>query len=286
MASKAIHYKVPFVDTPYTKDINGTIVKMITPRIVVPNIDTITEEGRNRMIRHIHNADTIYVDEQVKAGFPLKDEKGNFIRPTELDRITIIDGNLFAYPDRDKNLIEYLEKCTYNGGSKFRGNGRGAPLFIKVDTAAEAQISYDKETQTYEAKKIILESKDKETLRRLGKALLGNVDSLEDVELKNKLLTIATKDPSKITTITKSLQGDMSDLVEEAERLGVIQILATKVIYKSTDETITTYKIGSAGKSKLSEYLRKPENESQLAALKVFVKDAKMESVGKDVASV
>lgn len=305
MATKLIHYKVPLEGSMYTfKNTGlqtGKPVEVTDMKMTVPNTDTImwvnpeTKQTENRAIRYMSRYQTIFVDEQVAKGAPtLEAYLDPKYRKSPSDRIPFIKGHLYVNPEgKEKAKAQYLELCNYNGTNAGRDTDRGI-LFILVDEAKISKKEFDNEYITYSAKKLIFElADDGEKLRKLGNILLGETSAMEDIEVQNALLNIAKKMPSaqnpisgaeRILTAFKTLSIDIDEVIADAERLGVIQVLPSKVIWKGDNTTITSYKAGSAGKEKLLEFLNKPENADTYNTLKSVVKEKREEEVGTQVA--
>lgn len=279
--TKKLIFKTPYTESSHTKDVNGLQVKQIIPRIPIPTYDEIKDEnGKRREIRYISGCDTIFVDEQISEKYGYKrDRKATSIEKSDL---TMESGYLIVYPEDKPQLAKYLQMCSYNGTNPNRMN-RSQPLFIQEVREVIEKENYDTELKMFEAKKVLFDiQKDNAQLRRLGKALIGEVDSYEDLEIFNKLMKIATKDPEKVLTASKVAHNDIEDVINEAERLGAIQITASKTLW-TTGEEILGYKPNTNAKKKLKEYFMQAENSSQLQTLREVVKEKKMNEAKKEV---
>lgn len=269
---KALLYKVPTTHSPITKTINGQEVKQVLPRVVIPYRDEIIKDGQRQEIRYISGAKSIYVEEQIKAGFP-RDRQ-----PSRLEKqdLTMEFGTLNVFKKDKPMLVEYLDAVNYNGTNPDRLT-RSEALFVKYQPEVVEQEEYDSNMKRMEAQSILykLKKEDGTMLRKLGQALLGGVDAYEDMEIVNKLMRIAQTDPDKILSASKVAHNDVEDVIAEAERLGAVKFTPTKAEW-STGEAIVSYKIGSDAKEKLKVHLSKSENSSTLSTLRQVVKDAKM----------
>jgi hypothetical protein len=278
---KSLVFKTPHTESSHTKDVNGTMVKQIIPRIPIPPYDEIIDEnGKRREIRYISGCDTIFVDEQISDKYGYKrDRKATSIEKSDL---TMENGFLITYPDDKPALSKYLMMCTYNGTDTTKKR-RSQPLFIQIVKEKVEKENYDTELKMFEAKKVLFDiQKDDAQLRRLGKTLIGEVDSYESLEIFNKLMKIATKDPDKVLTANKVAHSDIEDTINDAERLGVITLEGSKALW-ATGEELVTYKVGSNGKAKLKTYFEKSDNSSQLQTLREIVREKKMNESKKEV---
>jgi len=278
---KSLVFKTPHTESSHTKDVNGTMVKQIIPRIPIPPYDEIIDEnGKRREIRYISGCDTIFVDEQISDKYGYKrDRKATSIEKSDL---TMENGFLITYPDDKPALSKYLMMCTYNGTDPNKKR-RSQPLFIQIVKEKVEKELEDGNMKEYEAKTVVIKMKDNEVLlRRLGKAIIGDVDAYESVEVFNKLMKIATKDPDKVLTANKVAHSDIEDTINDAERLGVITLEGSKAVW-ATGEELVTYKVGSNGKAKLKTYFEKSDNSSQLQTLREIVKEKKMNESKKEV---
>lgn len=302
--TKLIHYKVPLESSMYTYKNTGLTtgkpVEVTDVKMKVPNTDTImwknptSGEMENRAIRYMSRYDTIFVDEQCAKGAPTLEQYFDpKYRKSPADMLHFIKGHLYVNPiGKDKTKNQYFELCNYNGTNPNRDTDRGI-LFIHVDEAKISQKEYDLELVTYKSKKLVFElENDVPTLRKLGNVLLGDTTAMENIEIQNALLNIAKKMPSaqnpvsgaeRILTAHKSLSIDTDEVIADAERLGVIQILPSKVIWKGAGDAIVTYKAGSAGKEKLLEFISKPENAEVYNTLRSVVKEKREQEVAEQV---
>ncbi len=302
MANKLVHYRVPKHESMYT--MQGTNIQLTRVRVPIPLTDVIVDKdgvlgekykGKRVSIRFVAGAETLVLDEQIKQGIPRTGNRPEDYQPRPLDKIVLIDGNYYTDMESDPLRTQYMTICNYNGSNANRDTNRNV-LFEYVDKEKIAQKDYDEEIIMFTAKKLIIEDlkTDSEKLRRLGKILLGSVDSMDDMDVRNALLNIAKKMPDasnpvggseRILTAFKTLNQDSDDVINDAERLGVIQFTAAKAIWKDDGATITSYKIGSAGKSKLIEFLNKPENAETYQLLKDRVKEVRLKESEKFVAA-
>lgn len=281
--SKLVHYKVPIekgesmytMIDPKTKVV---LMELVGVTLTVPNTDTILEDGNLREIRFIHGAPSIYVDEQIKAGF-LKDRK-----KSALDYITLIKGNIYIDAEKEKMKALYMEKCNYNLSNTNRDSDR-VGWFIFVDKAKEATKELNNDMIKFQAQKLILQDLEdnSEQLRRLGKVLLGAVDAMEDDEIKGALLSIIKKDPERVLTAYKTLSADTDEIIADAEKFGIIKILPTKVMWTKDETNIMTTKAGKSNKGTLVEFLSKPENFDTLTLLKNVVKEQREVKANSEV---
>jgi hypothetical protein len=294
---KSVHYRAHGEKSPYTyKHINTRTGKhdpVWDVRVKVPNTDVIMVDGKREAIRFLNMYESIFVKEQVAQGAPTLEAERKELAGTghrEVDEIIFDKGELWVDPTTRKNLADYLAKCNYNGDNPNRIKSRGI-LFNLVDSQVIAQKQLDAEFVMFNAKKLIFELKDDSVkLRRLGDLILGDSSAMEDTEVQTSLLNIAKLEPStanptsgasRILAAYKQLGSDISESINEAERLGIIQIQPSKVIWNDGSE-IVTYRAGSKGKIKLTEYLEK--NQEILDLLKSSVSEKMEEAAAEKVA--
>ena len=160
---KSLVFKTPHTESSHTKDVNGTMVKQIIPRIPIPPYDEIIDEnGKRREIRYISGCDTIFVDEQISDKYGYKrDRKATSIEKSDL---TMENGFLITYPDDKPALSKYLMMCTYNGTDTTKKR-RSQPLFIQIVKEKVEKELEDGNMKEYEAKTVVIKMKDNEVSR-------------------------------------------------------------------------------------------------------------------------
>jgi hypothetical protein len=273
-----IHYTTPNKSSAYT--IAGTpINRNIT---VIPNRCIVTINGSPTNLRYIYGCSTILLEEQVKLGY--KEDR----KIEDRDVIRLINGNHFS-DDADKTRIEYLDKCSYNRDAEGRDKSI-QPLFYRVDYVKESTVNVQLEMAMYEAKKLILETlkKDRVKLRRVGEILLGNIDSQEDIQIIESLLTIANKfennnkdksGANKILATYKSISNDLSEKIDELIKEKIIVPSATKVITVEDNKELISFKVGSPFKKKLEDFFQTKDGEAQLLLLEELLSTKKKNSL-------
>src|SRR3990167_7282924 len=98
--------------------------------VSIPVVDEIEENGKNRTIRYIPGESSIYKDEQSPDAKGIKSE-------------IIFQHGMMAVPAYQKNLIEYLSKCGYNGSNLHRTNGREILFRVYDPDADRAKLYQD-----------------------------------------------------------------------------------------------------------------------------------------------
>lgn len=282
-----INFRIPEKNSPYT--MKGTTTQIMDGWRNIPNEDTIIDKDGNQVeIRWFNGCPSIYVTEQEAKGFK-RDRKYGV-----LDKMIMIQGMYVLDPKRDKTKVEYLMICNYNGSNPKRDTSKRI-LFEFVDKGKIAQVDFDNDLYVFTTKKLIhVDLKnDSDKLRKLYSLVLGDHTAFEDVEIKNQLLRTADKNKDinnplsgaeRILNAAKMLEEDTDDLVEDAERLGVIQVLADKVIYMGTDDKIIDYKLNTPNaKKRLIDFLKKPENEDKAKLIKKLVSEKRKEESARQV---
>lgn len=314
--SKLAHYRVPLEKGDTTATIKDPktgqtmMSDVIQVTLTVPNTDIILEEAKNekgevikdkesgeaemvqREIRFVHGAKTIYVDEQVKAGFP-KDMKK---RP--LDYITFLKGNYYVDTVKERVKNHFLQVTNYNLANPKRDTDRGG-WFTFVDKQKESEKELASDMMRFQAEKLILLDLkgDSDMLRRLGRILLGSVDSYENDEIIGQLIKKTKVEASavsgrisgaeQILAAYKTLGADTDDLVADAQKYGIIKIMPTKTIWASDETTITTNSVKGGEKAvpKLVQFLSNPENLDTLNTLRQLVKQEREKVADEQVLS-
>lgn len=177
----------------------------------IPNSDTITENGKEREIRFIAAADSIYVDEQVKAGFP-RDYKLQF----PIDLIQMENGALVVYPPTESNKYEYLQKTNRNGSNPNRKTRGITPLFMLDDAIATNKKLLDEDRLITKAKSIIYQiENDEAKLRNVAAQLTLDMNADPQTLIIN-LTSIAKKSPKMIIDAYGEEKGNVAGLVWDA----------------------------------------------------------------------
>jgi hypothetical protein len=282
MQERPIHFRTTLTPegSPFRADGNNNAIIYAAAPQNIPNTDIIIENGKQRQIRFINAAQTIYVDEQIKLGYPM-----NYVfNPT--DKIELLNGSIYLYPSKHANKIEYLRKCSYNRDSKYRRPNATA-IFYEYNPIDKAQKDLETFTLISEAVAIIAEIKgNKPMIYSLGKAF-GYQEYLEVEEVLSKLAEMAQKSPKMVIAAYKNTRSEAEEIIQYGFETGIIAANQSKVYWADSGNTIMGFKIGDKKdiiRSKLHTYFTSTEEgKVQLKMLKTLVDEHKNRELAKAV---
>lgn len=265
--------------SPYTLQRDPT-KKIIRPTEFIPVTDTIMEDdgtGKRVMkkIRYMADHNSIYVEEQEKSGVSTKYGTGlsGEAKKSRNDVIIMVDGKLVIEEDMQPNLIEYLQKCNYNGSNTNR-NTKRTILFYFNDVKLKAKKEYGKFKLVDKARSLVA-------------SLEGNTRKLQDVAMACHLDTNSTEeqlllalrgqaeaDPERIIGIISEDRAEIDLIVDKCLKYGLIEFTGWAYRYPNADENIK----GFSGKQKpeiafkaFVKWLGEDEGQVDLATLKKLI---------------
>lgn len=215
-------------NSPFT--IEGSNMKLdITHELPVPaETVCITPEGQQRAIRFISGCDTIFIDEQVKLGFPLKR------KPTATERamLTFI-GGMNTIPDGYGNLEKYFEMAPWFVGTPEQERTKRRPPNSRKIYEIYDQEKIDTDNLNFEEfvteARMIVNKGDKDTLVSLLRLSRpgGVVDpNISIRQLKLQLLELANTNPDFILKNVTTVKNDRMVIVSKGIDYGILNIEA------------------------------------------------------------
>ena len=135
--------------------------------------------GRNRIIQYVKGEKSIYKDEQAEKAKPA--------------RVPSINEGFLFVDFREVNLLNYLDKCNYNGSNKNRDPKRSV-IFVAVEKGQEASEYVAKEKQLWATRdKIFNMSIDEKEALAMVLKIPGWENKLSD-ELTRDIIIKANND--------------------------------------------------------------------------------------------
>lgn len=275
---KVVKY-VPLTDasgkSPYSfQDANGVRSELkILADQNIPNTDVVTENGIEKEIRYLAACDSIYLEEQLKRGFP-RDYK---LQTT--DHIFMSNGLLVVFPHTEKNKYDYLEKCNFNGSNPSRKKHRKA-LFMLDDADKKNKYVLDNDRILTKAKSIIYQiEEDEAKLRNVASQLTLDMNA-EPQALIMQLKTIAEKSPQLIIDAYGNNSGDASALVWDAVEQNVISFNGFGWRWSESDEKISVPNMSGRqtedkARKKLVDFLTSEAGDATRQLLETVIKERK-----------
>jgi hypothetical protein len=207
-------------------------VKVIDNFEMLPVTDTIIEDGITKQIRYVSSQHSIYVEDQLKNGLPAdygKSSTGN-ARKSKADIIQLVKGQIEVQPNK-KNLIEYLNKCNYNGSNPNR-NPESTILFYFDDRDVKAKKQFDKTKLIDKARGMIIELEGNYTkLQDVAKVLRLDTGMSEE-GLLLALRKQAETTPELIINTLAEEKASVDLIVHKALEYGIIEFDASGTKYK------------------------------------------------------
>jgi hypothetical protein len=212
-------------NSPFTIEGSDMVID-ITHEFPVPAETVAIIDGKQKSIRFIMGCESIYLDEQVKMGWPLKRN------PSAQERamLTFL-GGMNSIPEGYSNLEKYLEAAPWFQGDAEEEKKKKRPPHSRILYQIHDQEQIDGEELEFEdfvtEARSLIKKGDKETL--LGLLRLsrpgGMVDSNISVrQLKLQLLEVANRNPDFILKSSKTVKNDKTVLVSKAIDYGILNI--------------------------------------------------------------
>jgi len=226
----------------------------------IPWYDSIIETDKDgnevsRVIRHIAACKrSIYQDEQIKMGFPenYRQEFKGALRGNKDDIIYINNGVITVDSRTQKNTLEYLRKCNFNGSNPNRDT-RVQILFYFRDVVDTAKKSLASRTATDKAHHMINQLEG-DTRKQGDIARLFNIDlNLTEPELLLKLHDKADQNPDLILNAMNDDKATAAIIAHKAEEFGVMEFTGFSYQYTGTQDKIK----GFSGRQKQEEAFKK-----------------------------
>jgi len=207
------------VPTTYQKA-DGTFFDTPVSKRIVPEY-TKYEENRIRQVRHIRNANSIFVDEQSGSTFNKK-----------RDNIFFNNGILVLNPMRDRITMEFLDNHPQNHDTPAESRRDGVfPIFRKVVPEKEGSSNVDNLEVNHKAMEMILALRTKSgdsfeyKEKQIGmmSRIFGINGSLAPSQVITELAKIATNDPAGFIYKANHAVGEVEQDLEAAITLGIIR---------------------------------------------------------------
>lgn len=286
-------------NSPFT--IEGSNIPIdLTHELPVPAETVAIVNGRQRAIRFIMGCDTIFVDEQVKLGWPLKRN------PTAQERslLTFL-GGMNTIPEGYSNLENYLESAPWFVGTEEQEKNKQRPPHARKLYTVYDQDKIDGEELEFEEfvteARSLINDADKETL--IGLLRLSRPGFVVDMnisvrQLKLRLLEIANTNPDFILKSSKIVKNDRTVIVSKALDYGILNIDSPgKLLIRSATNPAKFQEVARipdfGGRNtkidRVAAYLNTPEGKTVLTEIKKrcadFEKEHEVmvdETVGKE----
>lgn len=253
--------------------------KIVRPTEFIPVTDTIIEieDGKRvfKKIRYMADHNSIYVDDQEKSGVSTKYGKGMLAgeRKSRNDVIITTDGKLVIEGDMQPNLVEYLQKCNYNG-SNLNRDPKKTILFYFNDVKKKAKDEYGKMRLIDKARSLVgtLEDNNRKLLD-VSMACHLDTNSTEE-QLLLLLRGVAERNPELIIGIISEDKAEIDLIVDKCMKYSLIEFTGWAYRYPNADQNIK----GFSGKQKpeiafksFVKWLGEDEGQADLATLKKLI---------------
>ena len=269
--------------SPYFAERGNTKEPDLTKRIThggvfeIPWMDSIIEEGKARSIRYIASCSTIYVDEQNKNfGYTLNYGRTGRAEDnrSRADFIRMVNGIIEVYPEQS-NLLEYLQKCNYNGSNPNRK--KDSPIyFYYTDIENNAKKAVEGNKSLNKAKYLI-DQLEGHTSKLNDLARLFSIDtSLTEAEIIQNLHARAEGNPDLILTAINSESNSAALVADKCIDIGLVVFDGHSYKYAGTKDNIK----GFSGRQKpeiafksFVNFLQSDEGSAHYANLQNLLKD-------------
>jgi len=266
--------------------------KIVRPTEFIPVTDTIIEESNEldkdgkkkrvfRKIRYMADHNSIYVDDQEKSGVSTKYGKGMQAgeRKSRNDVIITTDGKLVIEGDMQPNLVEYLQKCNYNGSNVNR-DAKKTILFYFNDVKKKAKDEFSRVKLIDKARSLVL------TLEGTGRKLLDvamacklDTNSTEE-QLLLLLRGVAESNPELVIGIIAEDKAEIDLIVDKCLNQGILEFTGWAYRYPNAENNIK----GFSGKQKpeiafkaFVKWLGEEDGQADLATLKKLIANKERE---------
>lgn len=225
--------------SPYSLQSDPTQKLIDNLEFIPPTDEIFDENGDIVQIRYIARCPTIYVKEQIdkyKVPIDYGRSMSGASQKSRDDIIKMEKGALEVQP-KQKNLIEYLQKCNYNGSNPNR-NLDSMILFYWKDVVLKAKKEFDTLKNVRKAQALVM-------------ALEGNYEKLKDTAIvlhldagmtEQQLLLaldkMAQKNPDLIINTLAEGKATIDLVASKAMDFGIIEFTGTSYRYAGTESNI------------------------------------------------
>lgn len=230
----------------------------------LPNECQVKEGKKLRTMRFLRSADTIWKDEQIKAGIPEKVE----FQPT--DKIAFQGDTLYVAEENEPLMLEYLRMSDWNRAKEGR-NESTSPQYFEVDFSKQNKLELDRIDYLDSLKRKVKVFADKdEVLRSIGSLLMCDVNGTNSdivLQLYKKIDTI----PSQVEGVLNMYSDDVYSVIDNALSTGTITENALGYSYPDGTKIKAWLKEErgtNKNRKRFAEWLGTQEGLAQLEAIK------------------
>jgi len=246
----------------------------------IPVTDTIFEKdeaGKRIMkkIRYMAEHNSIYVEDQIKSGVSPKYGMGlsGEEKKSRSDVIILERGKITVDGEMKPNLVEYLQKCNFNGSNPNR-DPKKTVLFYYNDVKEKAKKEYSKYKLVDRARSLVA-SLEGNTRKLIDVAMSLHLDTnMTEDQLLLSMRNKAESDPELIIGIISEDKAEIDLIVHKCLEYGIIEFTGFAYRYPNAKENIK----GFSGKQKpeiafksFVKWLGEDEGQGDLATLRKLI---------------